>query len=69
MLLVNSLGALRIERPEMPVIVLTGQGSLETLLSVRREGAYAFLRKPADIGQLKSVLASALAKGNEERIP
>src|SRR5713101_5368631 len=26
------LGALRIERPGMPVIVLTGQGSLDTLL-------------------------------------
>jgi DNA-binding NtrC family response regulator len=63
------LGALRIERPGMPVIVLTGQGSLETLVRARQEGAYAFLRKPVDVGQLKSVLASALAKGNEERTP
>jgi DNA-binding NtrC family response regulator len=67
------LGTLRSERPGMPVIVLTGQGSLETLLRARREGAYAFLRKPVDVGQLKSVLAGALAKGlakgNEEKTP
>ena len=56
------LGALRIERPGMPVIVLTGQGSLDTLLRATRQGAYAYLLKPVDVGRLKSVLASALAK-------
>jgi DNA-binding NtrC family response regulator len=56
------LGALRIERPWMPVIVLTGQGSLDTLLRARQQGAYAYLGKPVDVGRLKSVLASALAK-------
>ena len=56
------LRALRIERPGMPVIVLTGQGSLETLARARQQGAYAYLAKPVDVGRLKSVLASALAK-------
>lgn len=56
------LRALRIERPGMPVIVLTGQGSLDTLLRARQQGAYAYLAKPVDVGRLKSVLASALAK-------
>lgn len=61
------LGAVRLDRPGMPVIVLTGQGSLETLLRASREGAYAFLRKPVDVGQLRSVLTSALAKEEEGR--
>jgi DNA-binding NtrC family response regulator len=56
------LGVLRIERPGMPVIVLTGQGSLDTLVRSRQQGAYAYLVKPVDVGRLKSVLASALAK-------
>ena len=56
------LRALRIEKPGMPVIVLTGQGSLDTLARARQQGAYAYLAKPVDVGRLKSVLASALAK-------
>ena len=60
------LGALRVEKPEMPVIVVTGQSSLDIFARARREGAYAYLRKPVDISRLKSVLASALAKGRGE---
>ena len=63
------LGALRIERPGMPVIVLTGQGSLDTLLRATRQGAYAYLLKPVDVGRLKSVLASALAKPERGTTP
>ena len=56
------LGALRKVRPGMPVIVLTGQWGLDTLLRATQQGAYAYLPKPVDVGRLKSVLASALAK-------
>lgn len=56
------LGALHAERPGMPVIVLTGQGSLDTLMRAMQDGAYAYLLKPVDIARLKSVLASALAQ-------
>jgi DNA-binding NtrC family response regulator len=60
------LVTLRIEKPEMPVIVVTGQSSLDTLVRARQGGAYAFLRKPVDASRLKSVLASALANGRGE---
>ena len=63
------LGRLRIEKPGMPVIVVTGQSSLDTLARARQEGAYAYLRKPVDVSQLKSVLASALANGMETSAP
>jgi len=63
------LRALRIERPGMPVIVLTGQGSLDTLARARQQGAYAYLAKPVDVGRLKSVLASALAKPERGTTP
>ena len=63
------LSALRIERPGMPVIVLTGQGSLDTLARARQQGAYAYLLKPVDVGRLKSVLASALARPERGTTP
>jgi len=63
------LGALRIERPGMPVIVLTGQGNLDTFVRARQQGAYAYLAKPVDVGRLKSVLASALAKSEGGTTP
>jgi DNA-binding NtrC family response regulator len=56
------LRALRSEKPGMPVIVLTGEGSLDTLMRATQQGAYAYFLKPVDVGRLKSVLASALAK-------
>ena len=59
---IELLSALRIARPGMPVIILTGQGSLDTLARARQQGAYAYLVKPVDVGRLKSVLASALGK-------
>jgi DNA-binding NtrC family response regulator len=63
------LGALRIERPGLPVIVLTGQGSLDTFVRARQQGAYAYLLKPVDVRRLKSVLASALAKSEGATTP
>lgn len=56
------LRALRIERPGMPIIVLTGQGNLDTLMRATQQGAYAYLLKPVDILRLKRVLASAVAE-------
>jgi two-component system, NtrC family, response regulator HydG len=35
-------------RPNMPVVVITGQGSLETAIGAIRVGAYDFITKPVD---------------------
>lgn len=56
------LGALRVERPGMPVILLTAHSSLDVLVIATRQGAYACLTKPVDIAKLKAVLAGALAE-------
>ncbi len=50
------------EEPELPVILLTAHGSLDTQVDATRQGAYAYLRKPVDLSTLKTVLASALAE-------
>jgi two-component system response regulator HydG len=35
-------------RPNVPVVVITGQGSLETAIGAMRAGAYDFITKPVD---------------------
>jgi DNA-binding NtrC family response regulator len=44
-------------RPNVPVVVITGQGSLETAIGAMRVGAYDFITKPVD-PKLLSVAAT-----------
>jgi two-component system response regulator HydG len=46
-------------RPDLPVIVGTGQGSMETAIAAMRAGAYDFVTKPFD----PKLLALTLARG------
>ena len=39
-------------RPELPVIVLTGSGDFATAIGAMRAGAYDFVTKPLDLGAL-----------------
>jgi DNA-binding NtrC family response regulator len=50
-------------RPGLPVIVLTGQGSMEAAVTAMRVGAYDFLTKPVD----NKVLALALTRAVQHR--
>jgi signal transduction histidine kinase len=53
--------------PEIPVVVITGHGTLDTAIACMREGAYDFLTKPFDIPQLLVSIERALEKRNLER--
>ncbi len=57
------LTALRKDHPRLPVIVLTGRGNIDTLLSASRKGAFGHLSKPVDVALLKGLLERALATG------
>ncbi len=50
-------------RPDLPVIVLTAFGSMETAVAALRTGAYDFLSKPVDL----DVAAHALMRAVETR--
>jgi len=50
-------------RPDLPVIVITAFGSLETAIAAIRAGAYDFVTKPFEIG----VLALALQRAVQHR--
>ena len=46
--------------PEMPVILLTAYGSVETAVEAMRKGAYDFLTKPVNIDKFEMVVLRAL---------
>lgn len=57
--------------PTLPVIVLTGHGTIETAVETMRDGAVDFFTKPVDIDKLilvvkKTVAASSLAEQNRK---
>jgi DNA-binding NtrC family response regulator len=48
------------ETPGIPVIVLTGHGTVETAVAAMRNGAYDFLTKPVDLDHLSLLVKRAL---------
>ncbi|MBX3130322.1 MAG: sigma-54-dependent Fis family transcriptional regulator [Polyangiaceae bacterium] len=59
--------ALADTNPELPVIVLTGFGSLETAVSAIRAGAYDFVTKPVELETLLHAVGRAIRKRTLER--
>ena len=53
------LRALQNELPFAAVILLSGQGSIDTAVSAIKEGAFDFLTKPVDLGRLKMLIPKA----------
>ncbi|AEE16583.1 sigma-54-dependent transcriptional regulator [Treponema brennaborense] len=49
------------ESPGIPVIVLTGHGSIDSAVDAMRNGAYDFLTKPLNIDRLSLIVKRALA--------
>src|SRR5690242_16590276 len=54
---------MRAQAPGVPVIVISGHGSIETAVRVIRLGAFDFLEKPFPLDALLSVVGRALANG------
>jgi sodium-dependent dicarboxylate transporter 2/3/5 len=56
---VGVLGEIKKFRPELPVLVLTGSGSVESAVDMGSRGAYRYLEKSADVGLIVAALAEA----------
>jgi DNA-binding NtrC family response regulator len=55
-------------QPELPVLLLTAHGTVETAVQAVREGAYDFLEKPFDLTKIELILQKALAhRGQRQR--
>jgi DNA-binding NtrC family response regulator len=61
------LSALRADHPDVPVIMLTGQGSIESAVQAMKEGAYDYLTKPLDPARLQVLLERALDRAESAR--
>lgn len=67
---IGVLKAMRDRGIDIPVIVQTAQGGIETVVSAMRHGAFDFVVKPASPERLQTAIANALkteAIGNEVR--
>jgi DNA-binding NtrC family response regulator len=57
------LRALKGDTGSPSLIILTGQGTIETAVDAMREGAYDYLTKPVDLGRLRLLVEKALERG------
>ncbi len=56
------LRAAKKTNPQVQVVLISGFGTLETAIEAVRAGAFDYISKPFDIGQVKSVVERALAQ-------
>jgi len=59
---IEMLKAIKARRPDMQVILLTGQATLEAGIEAMKLGAMDFMEKPADIDSLTEKIKKAQAK-------
>jgi serine/threonine protein kinase/CheY-like chemotaxis protein len=59
------LREIRQTRPELPVILVTGQPVLEAAVDCMRQGAFDYIAKPFDLHKLKARLAKAVQQHRE----
>jgi DNA-binding NtrC family response regulator len=64
---IEVLRALRKEEINLPVIVITAHGSIETAVEAMREGAYDFITKPVDANHFDIVVRKALEREGLKR--
>jgi two-component system response regulator AtoC len=57
---------MRQEQPELPVIVMTAFGSIETTVEAIHEGAFDYVSKPMNLDELKKIVSRALAQRDSQ---
>ncbi|MEZ4392058.1 MAG: sigma-54 dependent transcriptional regulator [Polyangiales bacterium] len=50
--------------PELPVILITAHGTVETAVQAMRQGAFDFISKPFDLAEIRNVIAKAVRTGD-----
>ncbi len=62
------LAASRAAQPRVPVVVLTGYGTVGTAVEAMKLGAYDFLEKPLEIDDLSRLIERALGERGEAAV-
>jgi nitrogen regulation protein NR(I) len=61
------IDALHAELPNLPVVLMTAHGTTDTAIEAMRRGAFEYLLKPFDVGELISVVSRAVEVGSRAR--
>ncbi|MDH5511465.1 MAG: sigma-54 dependent transcriptional regulator, partial [Nitrospinota bacterium] len=61
------LGKIAVRWPDIPVIIMTGVGELDTAVECMRNGAYDYLQKPVDGSRFTATVTRALEFGGLRR--
>ncbi|MBU1372495.1 MAG: sigma-54 dependent transcriptional regulator [Bacteroidetes bacterium] len=51
-------------KPDLPFIMISGHGTVETAVEASKKGAYDFISKPPDLNKLLITVRNALERGN-----
>ena len=54
------------EMPEIPAVMISGHGTIETAVEATRLGAFDFVEKPPDLNRMLVTIRNALARGKLE---
>ncbi len=54
------------EQPDLPVVMISGHGNIETAVEATKFGAYDFIEKPPDLNRLLLTIRNALDRGQLE---
>ena len=60
------LQIVRGEMPEVPIVMISGHGTIETAVEATKLGAYDFIEKPPDLNRLLLTIRNALDRGELE---
>jgi two-component system nitrogen regulation response regulator NtrX len=61
------LDIIKREHPEVPLVMISGHGNIETAVAAIKHGAYDFIEKPFDENRLLASIRNALEQGREQR--
>jgi DNA-binding NtrC family response regulator len=50
------------DQPQLPVVIISGHGSIQTAVEATRLGAYDFIEKPIDADRMLLVIRNGLAQ-------
>src|SRR6476646_12301044 len=51
-------------KPDLPFIMISGHGTVETAVEASKKGAFDFISKPPDLNKLLITVRNALERGN-----
>ena len=63
----DSMQSISLERPDLPIIVMSGQNTILTAAAAAEQGAFDYLPKPFDIEWLSTLVSRALKKAPKAR--